>query len=382
VKLKNDKTISLKPCVIFVANRGFALTNSRLLLIRHFLDMDWKVVAMTTDDTHSQYLVKEGVILEEVIFNRGGFSPSLDLKAFLSLKRIYRAYKPALIHHFHAKPVIMGSIAAHFSNDVQAKVINTITGLGYAFSKGGAIRWLASLGYRIALSRSDATIFQNVDDRSLFLQKGWVPKNRACLIISSGVDSSRFRLPQVAPNNTFFKVMMVGRILFQKGVQEFIDAARIIKRSFPSVQFQLAGEVEPNHPDAVPDKIINQAVQDGIIEFLGYTENLQEIFPQISIFAFPSFYREGVPRVILEAAACGVPTVAADVPGSREAVIEGKTGYLVSPKDSRALAEGILKLLRDEALRKAMGEAARNMVETRFDIKDITRQQHVGAKID
>lgn len=367
--------VFVEPCAIFVANRGFALTSSRLPLIRYLLDSGWKVVVVTADDSHSQHLVAVGATLEPVVFNRGGFAPAIDLHAFLLLSRIYRHYQPNLIHHFHAKPVILGSIAAHLANEVQARVVNTITGLGYAFSKGGMVRWLASLGYRLALPWSAATIFQNSDDRDLFLNKGWVPESRARLIISSGVDCVHYCPPHSGLENDRPRVLMVGRLLHQKGIQEFIDAARIVKQNFPGVRFQLAGEREPSHPDAVPDEMINKAVNEGVIEELGYTTNLHEIFPYTYVFVFPSYYREGVPRVVLEAAACGVPTVGADVPGTREAVVDGKTGYLVPSKDSTALSERIGRLLGDENLRRDMGMAARAMVEDRFDVDVITRQQ-------
>ena len=361
--------------MVFVANRGFALTSSRLPLMRYLLGLDWRVIAVTADDVHSRLLVEEGVILEPVIFNRGGFSPSLDFRAFLSLGRIYRHYQPNLIHHFHAKPVILGSIAAHLADEVQARVVNTITGLGYAFSRGGMVRWLASLGYRLALPWSSATIFQNPDDRNLFLDKRWVPESRARLIISSGVDCTHYSPPHGGLENDRPRVLMVGRLLRQKGIQEFVEAARIVKQNFPDVRFQLAGEREPDHPDAVPEEMINRAVDEGVIEYLGYITNLHEIFPYTYVFVFPSFYREGVPRVVLEAAACGVPTVGGDVPGTREAVVDGETGYLVPPQDPKVLSERIGRLLGDENLRRDMGMTARAMVKNRFDVDVITRQQ-------
>jgi len=330
---------------------------------------------VTADDAHSRLLVEEGVVLEPVVFNRGGFAPRIDLLAFLSLIRIYRHYQPNLIHHFHAKPVILGPIAARLANDVQARVVNTITGLGYAFSKRGMVRWLASLGYRLALPLSAATIFQNSDDRNLFLNKGWIPESRARLIIGSGVDCARYCPSNSGPESDRSRVLMVGRLLCQKGIQEYIEAARIVKQDFPGARFQLAGEREPCHPDTVPDEMINQAVEEGIIEDLGYITNLHEIFPYTDVFVFPSFYREGVPRVVLEAAACGVPTVGCDVPGTREAVIDGRTGCLVPPKDSIALSVRIGELLSDKSLRRDMGKAARAMVEDRFDVDVITRQQ-------
>ena len=361
------------PCVIFVANRGFALYSSRLLLIRHFLDRGWRVIIATADDQFSRQLVEEGASLEPIKFNRGGLSPLRDYLAFLTLKRIFSKYRPVLVHHFHAKPIIFGSLALKSSGIANAKIVNTITGLGHAFVQGVALKKLAGLGYKLVLPMSSLTIFQNSDDKQLFLTQGWISEDKAELIISSGVDISRFTVPSHGPPSPP-TILMVGRLLWQKGVGEFIEAARGLKKRFPSVRFQLAGEFDPSHPDGISERELQQIIDDNIIEFLGYVRDMPRLLASSYLFVLPS-YREGVPRVILEAAACSVPTVGADVPGTREAVVDGETGFLVPPRDSRILAQRIQRLIENKEERDLMGKKARKRVEHDFDIVKITEHQ-------
>jgi glycosyltransferase involved in cell wall biosynthesis len=362
-----------KSAVIFVANRGFALTSSRILLMQHFLSTGWQVVAATTKDDYAAQLSEVGVIVEPVPFNRGGLTPLSDLKALFALIRVYRQYRPRLIHHFHAKPIILGSLGTYFASG--ANIVNTVTGLGYAFVQGGITHHLAASGYRFLLAKSAATIFQNPDDRQFFVEQCWIPASKAHLIVSSGVDTERFRPAKATICGERQCVLMVARLLWQKGVREFVEAAEIVKRQNSTVRFQLAGEWDPDHPDAVDRAWVQSAVNQGTIEFLGYLENVAEQLRITDLFVLPSFYREGVPRVLLEAAACEVPVVTTDVPGCREAVVNGETGRLVPPRDSKSLARAISEIVSDSELRQRMGEAARRRVEVKFDIRVITQRQ-------
>ncbi|MCK5538784.1 MAG: glycosyltransferase family 4 protein [Bacteroidales bacterium] len=361
-------------CVIFSANRGFALMNSRLPLMESLLSQGWRVVVATANDEYAGKLANKGIIIESVHFNRGGFSPKEDFIAYSVLRKIYKNYKPLLIHHFHAKPVILGTLAARHILGKEVKIVNSITGLGHAFTKGGISKQLASVGYHFSIPAGDVTIFQNRDDRQLFIKQGWVTPEQAQLIVSSGVDITRFH-PVEKLESSQPKLLMVGRLLWQKGVGEFIEAAKIVKKHFPNVRFQLAGEWDFIHPDAISKKQLDEPISKGIIEFLGYIHNMDEELPKIDLLVMPSYYREGVPRVVLEAAACGIPCIGADVPGTREAISDEKTGFLVPPQDSKALAKRILDLLKDNKLRQQMGNNARKMVEEQFDIKIITRKQ-------
>jgi glycosyltransferase involved in cell wall biosynthesis len=165
---------------------------------------------------------------------------------------------------------------------------------------------------------------------------------------------------------------MVGRLIWQKGVRELVEVASILRQRFPTVKFQLAGEWDPSHPDAVDRHFVESAVADGRIEFLGFRTDLESLLPTASVFVLPSRYREGTPRSLLEAAACGVPVVAFDVPGSREAIVDGETGFLLPSRDVVGLARAVGQLLSDDGLRARMGRAARAFVEDRFDATRIT----------
>jgi glycosyltransferase involved in cell wall biosynthesis len=366
----NSEFSKKKPCIVFVANRGLALKGSRLLLIQHFLSLGWQVVAATTRDDYAEQLLSAGVIVEPVIFYRSWFSPWQDIRALHALIKIYRKYRPCLTHHFNDKPIVFGNLSAHFVGG--AKVVNNMEGLGYAFVRRGIRLHMAVTSFRLMLPRSDATIFLNPDDRKLFLENGWIPESKACLIVSTGVDTQRF-CPGLAPRHKATRVLMATRLLWQKGIREFVEAAEIVKRERPTVRFQLAGEWDSVHPDAVDQEWIHAKVNRGSIEFLGYLNNMADQLRDIDIFVLPS-YREGVPRVLLEAAACGVPIVTTDAPGCRETVVDGETGRVVPPRDSTALAEAITELLTDPSLRHRMGQAGRRLVEKEFDAQIIAQK--------
>lgn len=367
----SETTLQHRPCVIFVANRGFSLVSSRLPIIQYFLQIGWLVVTVTARDDYGEVLLKTGAICEEVAFNRGGISPLKDLAALLNLIKIYQKYKPSLIHHFHAKPILFGSLASSFVPD--AKIVNTVTGLGHAFIHKGLTYVIASIGYKSLLSKSSMTIFQNSDDWKLFLEKGWINKEKSQIIMSSGVNIKRFH-PNIntSEKKEIPRVLMVSRLLWQKGVREFVEAAEIIKQKNYAVNFELGGEWDLVHPNAVNQDWVKQAENQGIIKFIGYVKDMEKELCYTDIFVLPSYYREGFPRVLLEASACGVPIVTVDVPGCREAVVDGETGKLVPPRNSKALAQSIFELLMDNSLREKMGRAGRERIEREFDIKIIT----------
>lgn len=355
--------------VIFVANRGYALSNSRTRLIQHFLESGRTVVLVTADDEESRFLCQTGAVLEPVEFSRGGFSLYGDVRTFWLLSKIYRKWSPALVHHFHAKPVILGSMAAKLVFGKGGCVVNTITGLGHAFDEG-VTRKLASIGYGGASSFARTTIFQNKDDKRLFLEKGWVENSRASLIASSGVDLEKFSyINRQQRGHKAFTIMMLSRLLWKKGIQEFIEIAKRIRLQKPGVRFLLAGEEDPLHPDAIDMALVRESRE---IEYLGRVDDVRPLLTGADLFLFPSHYREGVPRAILEAAATGLPVVAFDVPGVREAVIDNRTGFLVADRDLGRLTNSVRTLLDDKALRLRMGLEARRFVQEYFDIRIIT----------
>jgi glycosyltransferase involved in cell wall biosynthesis len=357
--------------VFFVANRGYALTSSRTSIIRRFLDNGWDVVLATADDVESRSLVELGAKLEPILFNRGGLSPASDIRAYYRLASIYRKWRPSLIQHFHAKPVIFGTLAARRALRNSVRIVNAITGLGHAFITGGIAARLAGWGYTASMPRADITVFQNRDDRQLFLDKGWAEEGRTRLIASSGVDVEQFSVVDRGDRSGQAPVViMLGRLLRQKGIPDFAEVAGRIRQRWSNARFLLAGEEDPVHPDAVSVEWVEG--QDGV-EYLGHLSDVRPLLSEADVLLFPS-YREGTPRVVLEAAATGLPTVGFDVPGVREAVRDGETGYLVQHRDVDSLTARVETLLGDQDLRLQMGRAARLMVEKDFDVRAIEQQ--------
>lgn len=352
--------------ILFVANRGYALLSSRRGLIEQFLGNGWQVILATADDSESRSLVELGAVLEPVVFIRGGLSLVADWRASRRMRDIMHQWKPSLVQCFHAKTIMMGTWAARREAGDSVRVVNTITGLGHAFLEGGLVAGLSSAGYRFALPRCDMTIFQNRDDRALFLKRGWVSRDRSKLITGSGVPLDRFKwVDRSGRDPSRPVVVMLGRLLNQKGVPEFAEVARRVRKETPGARFCLAGEEDSTHPDAVNMKWLNNLSD---ITYVGRLADVKPLLEQADLLVFPSYYREGVPRVVMEAAATGLATVAFDVPGVREAVHDGETGYLVPDRDVSAMTNRVMELLQDEMRRLALGKNAHELAKKAFDI--------------
>ncbi|MEM9291878.1 MAG: glycosyltransferase family 4 protein [Acidobacteriota bacterium] len=381
-----------QPTALLAANRGWALWSSRRGIVEGLLAAGWRVIVATAADEWAQKLAELGADLVEVRFARSGLSPRADAAALRAMVKLLRQERPGLMHLFHAKPMLLGGLAARWvrprkvagkepGKEAEKRVlVGTVTGLGQAFERSALARQLALAGYRVSLPAYDAVVFQNPDDRDFFLQRRLLTSQQARLIVSSGVDLERFRLPadpelDQRRHRERPRVLMVARWLKSKGVEEFLEAARQLKERFPQARFQLAGERDEHHPESVPEAVLSRASAEGVVEILGYRRQLELDLAETSIFVLPSYYREGVPRTALEAAACGAALVVADAPGTRETVEEGVTGLRVPPRDSGALAQALGQLLADEELRRQFGTAGRRRIEESFDLRDILRRQ-------
>lgn len=355
--------------VLFAANRGFSLLSSRRGLIEQFLGDGWQVVLATADDSESRVLVELGAVLEPVVFNRGGLSPVADWRASQRMHQIMRQWTPSLVQCFHAKTVMMGTWAARRVLGDSVRVVNTITGLGHAFIEGGLVTGIASAGYCLALPRCNMTIFQNRDDLALFMDKSWVSKEKSKLIVGSGVPLDSFNwVDRAGRDSSRPVVVMLGRLLNQKGIPEFAEVARRVRQKIPRARFCLAGEEDPIHPDAVNMQWLNNRSD---IEYVGKLADVKPLLGEADLLVFPSYYREGVPRVVMEAAATGLATVAFDVPGVREAVHDGETGYLVPDRDVSVMTNRVMELLQDATARLALGRNAHELAKKAFDIRVI-----------
>lgn len=356
---------------VFVANRGFAIARSRAPIIERLLVAGWRVLVVASRDATFEAIARLGAVPVDIPVARGGLSPVTDLLTFLALRRLYAQEQPDLIHHFHAKPIFLGGLAARAAVP-RAKLVATVTGVGYGFHGPGLRGRLARLAAR-SYRRADAVIFQNPDDRDTFLRHGWVSDDQTELIISSGVDLETFTPPATPP--AIPRVAMVARLLWDKGIREFVHAARIVRRSHPNVKFIIGGEADPEHPNAVDPAWLAAQAADGTIALAGYVTDMPTFLRETTVFVLPSFYGEGVPRVLLEAAATSVPVVTCDEPGCREAVRDDVTGFLVPRRDPAGLAAAVLRIVSDPARAQRMRGASRELAERQFDLRQIIERQ-------
>lgn len=361
----NDLAVNRK-VVCFCANRGYALTSSRLSYIQHFLDEGYQVVVASTEDKESLKLKEMGCHLEIVMFDRGGLALWNDLYCIRRLCQIFIRWRPSLILLFHAKPVILGNLLAALLFRNKTRTLSVITGLGHAFIAGGWIRNLAGLGYWASLRFASAVVFQNQDDMKLFLKQGWVSEVVTYYIPGSGVNTDRFTPSKRIKKN---QVVMLGRLIGQKGVREFIDVASYINKLRSDVQFVWAGEVDERHPDSVSPSIFG-GVEN--LKYLGQVDDVKSLLSDSALLLFPS-YREGMPRAVMEAASMGIPAVGFDVPGVREVVLDRETGILVPFGDLTQLRQKVSELLESNTLREEMGWRARELMKSKFDSRVIEK---------
>jgi glycosyltransferase involved in cell wall biosynthesis len=324
-------------------------------------------------DEDLKLLREQGTGLHYVPIRRGGMNPITDLRSFFLLWGLFRRLQPDLIHLITIKPVLYGGIVARLTG-VPA-VVAAMAGLGFVFTRRSGLR-IAALHrsvetlFRWALNHpNQILIFQNQYDRDQILSLTRSPLQETRLIRGSGVNlTDCMMLPE--PSGTPI-VVMAARLLRDKGVVEFVEAARILHRSGISLRFWLVGEPDLENPTSLSKKAIQVWREEGIVEFLGHRKDVPEIYAQAHIVVLPS-YREGLPKSLIEAAACGRAVVTTDVPGCRDAIEPGITGLLVPPRDAQALADAIKCLIQDPVLRNSMAEAGRALAEREFDISKVT----------
>jgi glycosyltransferase involved in cell wall biosynthesis len=362
------------PEAVFVGLRGFGFAKSRAPLIRALRERGWRVVVFANRDDHAAGIeALGGVEWIDAGFGPSAIAPAADFRALRTLRRRVASRPPALLHFFNAKPMLLGLLAIR-GLPKRGVVVATVTGLGHAFVQSRLVRAAAGALYRGLLGSADAVVFQNPDDLERFVGAGLVARARARMILGSGVDTALIR-PSQRHAGSRPTVFMAARLLVSKGVLDYVDAAALLRDRPPSIRFLLAGEAAPGHPDAIDeDKLRALAARAGV-EYLGYRSDLPALLPQADLVVHPSYYAEGVPRILLEAAASGVAAITTDLPGCREALVPGETGVLVPPRDPERLAREIAALAADPPRLAAMGSAARRLAESRFDIRATTAAQ-------
>jgi glycosyltransferase involved in cell wall biosynthesis len=356
---------------VFLASRcSWTFYNFRAGLARSLAARGFEVVgAGAGGDDYEKKTLALGIPFRILPVDKRGVNPLADLRLVFAFYRWYREGQPDVVHHFTIKPVIYGSIAARVAG--VPRIINTITGLGYVYTdRQGILRWIVDRLYRFALRFSHRVFFQNEDDRALFVDRGLVNPAVALLVPGSGVNTDRFR-PEAAPAPRPARahgatVLMLSRVLRDKGAYEYVDAARYVRRSMPDVRFCIVGEIDVRNPSAVAEETVRAWQNEGVIEWFGHTDEVRPHIARADMVVLPS-YREGMPRSLMEASAMGKPVIATDVVGCREVVEHGRTGLLVPVRDSEALAKAIIELARDPEQRARMGAAGREKMLREFD---------------
>jgi glycosyltransferase involved in cell wall biosynthesis len=348
------------------------------------LGRDFDVCALGTEPALAGSFARKGLRYRTYRMSRGA-SPLGDLYSLWRLVRIFREERPAVVHTFDSKPGIWGRLAAKLSG--VPVVVGTLPGLGSLYAapswKGRLVRLVYQPLQTLACHAADLTTFQNEDDAREFERRRVVPAARAAVIPGSGVQTAVFApaAPEAAAElrtgiglDGDIVALMITRLVRSKGVLEFAAAAKAARSANPAVTFLLVGPEDADSLDAMTPEELDD-VRDSVT-WLGQRDDVRDVLAAADIFVFPSFYREGVPRVLLEAASMGLPLVAADVPGSRDVVEDGVNGFLVPPRDATAIAEAVLRLAAAPELRQRFGANSRERALARFDLT------HVAARIE
>lgn len=354
----------LMPKVIISINTAWNLVNFRAGLIRALVDAGYEVVAVAPIDDYAPRLSALGCRFVHLPMDNNGTHPGRDLLLLLRFYKLLRRERPDVYLGYTVKPNVYGSLAAHA---LGIPVINNIAGLGAVFIKEGWLSLLVRGLYRFALSRSAKVFFQNDNDRAMFVAGGLVRVIITDRLPGSGVDLARFA-PSPLPNQQPLRFLLIARMLWDKGVGEYVEAARILRSRNINADFCLLGFLDVKNLAAISRQQMYEWVTEGVVRYLGASDDVAYEIAAADCVVLPSFYREGVPRTLLEAAAMGRPIITTDSIGCREVVDDGINGYLIQPRNAHDLAEKIeWVILLSSNARTEMGKRSREKVEREFD---------------
>jgi glycosyltransferase involved in cell wall biosynthesis len=355
--------IELPQRIVLSANSDWNIANFRVGLIRGLRDAGYEPVVIAPRDPVADSRMRELAVERlEVKIDRSGLNPLADLALLRRYRSILARLRPAAYLGYTIKPNIYGSLAAA---SLGISALPNVSGLGTAFIRGGPLQQLVTWLYRLGFHKAPVVFFQNDEDRRLFVERGIVSEDQARVIPGSGVDLERFApAPQPDGPPTF---LLIARLLRDKGVVEFVEAARSLRSQFPAARFQLLGPIDEGNRTAISSTELESWVSGGLVEYLGTTDDVRPFIAAATAVVLPS-YREGLPRSLLEAAAMARPLIAADVPGCRDVVENQVNGILCQVRSTESLAGAMREMAeRPAEQRRAMGEAGRRKVQARYN---------------
>ncbi|WP_431796733.1 glycosyltransferase family 4 protein [Cupriavidus metallidurans] len=361
----------MKRTLMFVVNVDWFFLSHRLPIALEAQRQGYTVHIATGLTNRLDELRRHGLIVHPLKLDRSSASLGNAMRTARDLWRVFRAVRPDVTHLVTIKPVLLGGLAARLAG--MPAVVMAVSGLGFVFMARGAKatvrRWLVGAMYRVALGhRNLRVIFQNPDDLRSLATLAKLPDSSVVLIRGSGVDLSRY-IPMPLPEGVPV-VMLAARLLADKGVVEFVQAARLLKQQGSKARFVLVGTVDPDNPTSCEQHELDAWVEEGTVECWGHLADMPKVLSAATIVVLPS-YREGLPKVLLEAAACGRPVVTTDVPGCRDAIEPGVTGVLVPVRNAQALAAAMTDLIDAPERCETMGNAGRMLAERAFDIRQV-----------
>lgn len=362
-----------KPRMVFVVNIAKFFLSHWLPEALEAQRRGYEVHVATMPGIEVAQIRAAGLIHHVIPLSRSGKNLFLELRSFISIVRLFRRLKPQLVHLMTIKPVIYGGLAARITR--VPGVLAVVTGLGYVFIHQGmramAVRMLVSRLYKAVFAHPNLlAVFENESDKQNFLDDGIVSREKSRVIDGAGVDLQLYQaLPE--PDSAVVFVF-AARLLADKGFAEYIAAAGQVKQQYPNCQFWVAGDIDEGNPASVSAEQVNTLAGQGVVEFLGFREDMPEVFSKAHVVVLPS-YREGLPKVLIEAAACARPVITTDVPGCRHAVIPDQTALLVPVRSVTALAAAMITLIEQPELRRQLGLAGRELAEQRFSIEQTVK---------
>lgn len=355
--------------IAVVANTTWYLYNFRRNLMLYLQAMGHELVAVGPADRYVDMLGLDGIRHLDVSFNGAGTNPLKEIETVLRLRRIFRSQGVDMVFSYTPKGNIYSAFAL---GGLDSRLVMNVSGLGRVFTRGGMLAQVVQRLYRESFKRSEWVFFQNEEDRSTFVSKGMVNHGKTSRLPGSGVDLQRFRAsdaPQAARDETL-AFLFVARLLWDKGIGEYVAAARLVRARYPAARFRVLGSIDKPGPGAVPAQVLQAWVDEGVIDYLGTTDDVRPYLATADCVVLPSFYREGVPRSLLEAAAMSLPVITTDAIGCRDTVDDQLTGLLCKPRDSADLAKKMFQLIAMPATdRVLMGKRAREKMERGFDEK-------------
>ena len=350
--------------IAIVLNTSWNVYNFRLGLINALRDNGHQVVILAPSDQYSHRLTELGFEFYPIKMDSRGVNPVKDSRLLWELYQLYKSIRPDIVLHYTVKPNIYGTLAAKAA---RIPMINNVCGLGTVFLQDSWVSTIAKALYRLAFRYPHKVFFQNHDDFQLFVREKLIKADIADTVPGSGINLCKFQAVPSSEKNYQFVFLVISRLIYDKGIVEYIDAIRLLKARGVDARFQVLGAKDPNHKRGIPVEIVDGWIGEGLIEYLGTTDDVKSVVELSDCVVLPS-YREGLPRTLLEAASLGKPIITTDTAGCKHVVDDQETGFLCKVRSADDLAEKMLSMLElSSERRRSMGEKGRKKVKEQFD---------------